>query len=66
MSVGNRELLFFHEKAFLNTNEVKSDLDKAMGAGNMRYIEVPSASVSLEDAVTSYLFNSQLLSVPTT
>jgi succinylarginine dihydrolase len=66
ISVGNRELLFFHEKAFLNTDEVKRDLDKAMGAGSMSYIEVPSASVSLEDAVTSYLFNSQLLSVPNT
>lgn len=64
ISVGNRELLFFHEKAFLNTQEVKTDLDKAMGSRGMSYIEVPSASVSLEDAVASYLFNSQLLSVP--
>lgn len=66
ISVGNRELLFFHEKAFLNTDEVKTDLDKAMGSRDMSYIEVPSAAVSLEDAVTSYLFNSQLLSVPNT
>lgn len=66
ISVGNRDLLFFHEKAFLNTGEVKTDLDRAMGSRGMNYIEVPSASVSLEDAVTSYLFNSQLLSVPNT
>jgi succinylarginine dihydrolase len=66
ISVGNRNLLFFHEKAFLNTDEIKTDLDKAMGGRGMSYIEVPSASVSLEDAVTSYLFNSQLLSVPNT
>ena len=66
ISVGNRDLLFFHEKAFLDTDKVKNDLDTAMGAHEMNYIEVPSASVSLHDAVTSYLFNSQLLSVPNT
>lgn len=66
ISVGNRDLLFFHEKAFLDTDKVKSDLDRAMGVHEMSYIEVPSASVSLDDAVTSYLFNSQLLSVPNT
>ena len=66
ISVGNRDLLFFHENAFLDTDKVKSDLDRAMGVHEMSYIEVPSASVSLDDAVTSYLFNSQLLSVPNT
>lgn len=66
ISVGNRDLLFFHEQAFLNTNEVKHDLDRAMGERGMRYIEVPAAAVSLQDSVASYLFNSQLLSVPGT
>ena len=38
ISVGNRDLLFFHEKAFLDTDKVKSDLDRAMGVHEMSYI----------------------------
>ncbi|MFK7863094.1 MAG: N-succinylarginine dihydrolase [Pseudohongiellaceae bacterium] len=64
IAVGNRNLLFFHEQAFLDTAKVKRDLDDAMASVEMRYIEVPTTKVSLDDAVASYLFNSQLLSLP--
>jgi succinylarginine dihydrolase len=63
IAVGNQGLLFHHELAFASRDEVYSQLDAAMGRA-LDYIEVPSTKVSLSDAVRSYLFNSQLLSVP--
>lgn len=64
ISVGNRQLFFFHEQAFLNSGQVKKDLSLAMSETSMEFIEVPASSVSLQDAVQSYLFNSQLLTLP--
>lgn len=63
IAVGNQGLLFHHELAFANRDEVYVQLDAAMGR-ELDYIEVPSAKVSLDEAVRSYLFNSQLLAVP--
>ncbi len=63
IAVGNRNLLFCHAQAFLNQAEVKQQLHTALG-GTFHVIEVPDNRVSVQDAVTSYLFNSQLLSLP--
>ena len=64
IAVGNRQVLFFHEQAFLDASQLKTDLNNAMAGKEMEYIEVPSAQVTLADAVKTYLFNSQLLSLP--
>ena len=66
IAVGNRNLLLYHEQAFVNNAEVRSQLVTAFDQGELIFIEVPSAQVSLEDAVASYLFNSQLINVPGT
>jgi succinylarginine dihydrolase len=67
IAVGNRETLFCHERAFVDQKAVydrlRAQLSKA-GAG-FNVIEVPDARVSVGDAVSSYLFNSQLLTRPT-
>ncbi len=64
IAVGNGEVLFYHQDAFLDTERVLAELkDKlARRGGNFKAICVPRAQVSVEDAVRSYLFNSQLLS----
>lgn len=62
IAVGNRNLMFCHEQAFLNQAEVKQQLDSALGGG-FNVIEVPTQRVSVHDAVSSYLFNSQLLTL---
>ena len=64
IAVGNGEVLFYHEDAFLETERVLAELkDKlARRGGNFKAICVPRAQVTVEDAVRSYLFNSQLLS----
>jgi len=63
IAVGNRSLLFCHEQAFLDQAGVKRRLTQAM-QGDFRIIEVPTRAVSVRQAVQSYLFNSQLLSLP--
>ncbi|MFK4233942.1 N-succinylarginine dihydrolase [Pseudomonas guariconensis] len=64
ISVGNGEVLFYHEDAFLETDTVLGQLQAKLASkgGNFQAIRVPRAAVTVEDAVRSYLFNSQLLS----
>ncbi|SFG77352.1 succinylarginine dihydrolase [Neptunomonas qingdaonensis] len=62
IAVGNRDLMFCHQEAFLNQAKVLKQLTAAMN-NQFTVIEVPSARVSVENAVKSYLFNSQLLSI---
>lgn len=67
IAVGNQRLLFHHELAFADKDAVYRQLNAAMAtcnAGEMEFLEVPNERVSLEQAVKSYLFNSQLISVP--
>ncbi|MCP4835278.1 MAG: N-succinylarginine dihydrolase, partial [Phycisphaera sp.] len=63
IAVGNREVLLHHEMAFLDTDGTLAALDGLMDGGLVS-IEVPTGRVSLEEAVRSYLFNSQLISLP--
>ncbi|MFJ4383626.1 N-succinylarginine dihydrolase [Pseudomonas sp. NPDC089408] len=64
IAVGNGEVLFYHEDAFLDTDTVLGQLRAKLASkgGNFQAICVPRAEVAVEDAVRSYLFNSQLLS----
>ncbi|NVJ11121.1 N-succinylarginine dihydrolase, partial [Myxococcus sp. AM001] len=63
IAVGNGEVLFYHQDAFLDTDKVLAELsDKlARRGGNFQAVCVPRDAVTVEDAVKSYLFNSQLL-----
>lgn len=60
IAVSNRQALFCHEQAFLHQSELYETLRKKV-PGFMP-IEVPANRVSVSDAVSTYLFNSQLLS----
>ncbi len=62
ISVGNRNLLFTHEKAFADKATVYAEL-RAKCPADFAIVEVPAAQVSVADAVNSYLFNSQLVSI---
>ncbi|WP_432720368.1 N-succinylarginine dihydrolase [Jeongeupia wiesaeckerbachi] len=59
IAVGNLDVLFCHQAAFVDRGAVYAELDRKLGG--LRLIEVPADSVSVDDAVQSYLFNSQLL-----
>ncbi len=62
ISVGNRNVLFYHQAAFLDTEQVLNDLDRQLQGTRLIPVMVAEHEVSLKDAVGSYLFNSQLLS----
>ena len=62
IAVGHSDLLFHHELAF--DPEAWPAVRARLDAGGIRRIEVPAARISLQQAVDSYLFNSQLLSPP--
>jgi succinylarginine dihydrolase len=64
IAVGNGNVLFYHEQAFLDEATTLDTLRRAMDAvgADLAPVRVPSAAVPVTDAVASYLFNSQLLS----
>ncbi|MEA3119590.1 MAG: succinylarginine dihydrolase [Paraburkholderia sp.] len=66
IAVGNRETLLCHECAFVEQAAIYDRLRAQLSAHGARFnvIEVPAARVSVADAVSSYLFNSQLLTRP--
>jgi succinylarginine dihydrolase len=66
IAVGNAEVLFYHEDAFLESDRVLKELADKLDrrGGTLRAVCVPHSQVSVNDAVRSYLFNSQLLLKP--
>jgi succinylarginine dihydrolase len=62
--VGNGNVLFYHEQAFLDEAGFVAQLQRAMegSAAGLTLLRVTDRVVPVADAVTSYLFNSQLLS----
>ena len=63
IAVGNTDLLFYHQDAFLKTDQVLDELSSKMArvGGTFQALCVPRDAVTVDDAVKSYLFNSQLL-----
>lgn len=60
IAVSNRQVLFCHEQAFAQQEKLLANLTERV-PGFMP-IQVPTSAVSVQDAVETYLFNSQLLS----
>ena len=64
IAVGNGNALFYHELAFLDEETVLADIRSRLTGAELEAVRVTSEQVPLEDAVASYLFNSQLLNTP--
>lgn len=62
VGVANGNVLFLHEQSFEDRDGAIAAIKKA--APFALIVEAPASQVSLEDAIASYLFNSQLLSLP--
>lgn len=60
IAVGHRQLLFCHETAFSDQRTVFDSLRKATD-NQIEIVEVSSRCVSLQVAVATYLFNSQII-----
>lgn len=65
VAVGNRDLLLYHERAFVEDRELQAAASAALGSeAHVHWLRVAEVELSLAEAVASYLFNSQLVDVP--
>jgi succinylarginine dihydrolase len=62
VAVANERVLFAHELAFEDKAALYADIARV--ASWAEIIEVPADRVSLADAIASYLFNAQLVTLP--
>ena len=62
VAVANEQVLFTHELAFADPDATYAEIRAKFPAAEI--IIVPAASVSLADAISSYLFNAQLVTLP--
>ena len=62
VSVANERVLFTHAEAFADQQGAYDAIRAAFPA--LEVVEVASAAVSLEEAIRTYLFNAQLLTLP--
>jgi succinylarginine dihydrolase len=62
VAVANEHVLFAHELAFADKADFYANLKRLLPETEI--VEVPAALVSLADAIKSYLFNAQLVSLP--
>lgn len=67
ISMGNQDLFIYHELGFLDTDRLISDIKerflRCVGQAPC-LISVKAQRISLEESVKSYLFNSQVVSLP--
>lgn len=63
IAVGNQNVLFYHQHAFLKTNFFIDELQAKFVNANLHLIEVSQAQVPVADAIASYLFNTQLVTL---
>lgn len=64
IAVGNGNVLFYHQQAFLDEAQVLADIRQRLKGTELAPVRVAESDVPLADAVASYLFNSQLLNSP--
>ena len=62
VGVANGTVLFLHEQSFADPKSAYAAIRKA--APFVEIVEAPAKDVSLDDCIKSYLFNSQLLTLP--
>lgn len=63
VAVANERVLFAHEQAFAEKDAFYTALRDALPS--VEIVEVPASAVNLNDAIRSYLFNAQLVTLPT-
>ncbi len=58
IAVGNEQVYLYHEKAYVSDQPLLKYQD------NVQFIKITEKQISLKDVVTTYLFNSQLVTLP--
>lgn len=63
IATGNERVFLYHEQAFATSRSMLTDLSSPLGEPLIT-IEAHDSDFSINDAVTSYLFNSQIVTLP--
>lgn len=64
IAMSNGNVLIYHEQAFLNTHAMLDELTQKLRLAPLLAVEIKEEDFSLKEAVKSYFFNSQLLTLP--
>jgi succinylarginine dihydrolase len=67
ISVGHQNLFLYHERAFVNTSSIIQQLKQQLDTQcqvPLLALEIKDRDVTLEEAVKTYLFNSQIVTLP--
>ena len=63
IAVGNQNVLFYHEQAYLNKDAFREEVLRKYKGDNLNLVEVSTEEVSIKDAVNTYLFNTQIITL---
>lgn len=63
IAVGNQNVFFYHEDAFLDKESKFAEIQRKFGDDPIHFIEVSNSEVTVEEAVQTYLFNTQLITL---
>ncbi|MFG0313664.1 MAG: N-succinylarginine dihydrolase [Phycisphaerales bacterium] len=63
IATGNERVFLYHEQAFATSRSLVTDIASPMGEP-LVLVEAHDTDFTLEDAVASYLFNSQIVTLP--
>jgi succinylarginine dihydrolase len=63
VAVSNQNVFLYHELAYQNTMQVINAL-KRFFPENFYFLDISNAALSMAEAVSAYLFNSQILTLP--
>jgi succinylarginine dihydrolase len=64
IAVGNQNVLFYHQQAFHETDKALNEIKAKFGDTPLHLICVNDSDVSLQEAVKTYLFNTQIITLP--
>jgi succinylarginine dihydrolase len=63
IAVGNQNVLFYHQQAFYQTSLALEEIKRKFGHDDLHFICVNTDEVSVQDAIKSYLFNTQIITL---
>ncbi len=65
IAVGNQNVLFFHQQAFVDSQAKLAEIQRKFGdSAPLHFIEVLDHEVSVQEAIQTYLFNTQVITFP--
>ncbi|MEE2025622.1 N-succinylarginine dihydrolase [Alkalimonas mucilaginosa] len=65
IAVGNQNVLFYHQQAFVDKEQKLAELQRKFGNNSeLHLIEVKDSEVAVDDAIKTYLFNTQVITLP--